>query len=248
MTRFPYRKPIAYIRAWNETKGANERGGAVGKDVPVEVRCDDDVVGGGLAEELVHHAVDYLFVYGYRAELRLRERCARCFAEEPVGLGEDVGFMRYCYGGGGVYALDTAIAEFLPLQGDGAGHGCYTVGCALGDAFDCFGDLAGAIWSGEGAFFFYVEVFCVFADDDEVDGGFGGEGSFDGADVGVEVEFFAEGDDGGGVAWYLLCGGADGSEEGAVTFFLEGLDGFVREGDACLLEGFVAGGEVDEGE
>lgn len=248
MTRFPYRKSIAYIRARNEPKGSNERGSAVGEYVPVEVGGDDDVVGGGLAEELVDHAVDYLFVYGYRAELWLGERCAGCFAEEPVGLGEDVGFMGYCYGGRGVYALDTAIAQFLPLQSDRAGHGCNTVGCALGDAFDCFGDLARAIWSGEGAFFFYVEVFCVFADDDEVDWGFGIEGRFNGADVGVEVEFFAEGDDGGGVAGDFFCGGADGSEEGAVTFFLEGLDGFVREGDACLLEGFVAGGEGDEGE
>ena len=247
MTRFANRKSIAYIRTWNETEGSNEGGGAIGKDVPVEVRGDDDVVGGGLAEELVDHAVDYLFVDRYRAELRLGQSRARCFAEESVGLGEDVGFMRYCYDGLGVYALDSAIAQFLPLESDGGGHGGYAVGCALGDAFYCFSDFAGAIWGGEGALFFYVEVFCVFADDDEVDWVLGGEGGLDGADVGVEVELFTEGDDGGGVAWYLFGGGADGSEEGAVTFFLERFDGFVGEGYACLLEGFVAGGEVDEG-
>ena len=92
--------------------------------------------------------------------------------------------------------------------------------CALGNALYCFGDFAGAIWGREGALFFYVEVFCVFADDDEVDRAFGGEGGFDGADVGVEIELFAEGDDGGGVACYFFGGGADGSEEGAVTLFL----------------------------
>ena len=248
MTRFPNRESITYIRARDEPKGSNESGSAVGQDVAVEVWSDDDIVGGGLAEELVDHAVNYLFVYGYRAELGLGESGAGCFAEEPVGLGEDVGFVGYCYDGLGVYAFDSAIAQFLPLQSDGAGHGCYAVGCALRDSFDCFGDFAGAIWGSEGAFFFYVEVFCVFADDDEVDWRFGGEGSFDGADVGVEVEFFAEGDDGGGVACYLLCRGADCSEEGAVTFFLKRFDGSVGEGYACLLEGLEAGGEVDEGE
>ena len=86
MTRFPNRKSIAYIRARDETEGSNEGGSAVGQDVAVEVWSDDDIVGGGLAEELVDHTVDYLFVYGYRAELGLRESSAGCFAEEPVGL------------------------------------------------------------------------------------------------------------------------------------------------------------------
>ena len=115
MTRFPNRKSIAYIRARNETQGAHEGGGAVGKDVAVEVWGDDDVVGGGLAEEFVNHAVDYLFIYCYRAELGLGESCARCFAEETVGLGEDVGFVGYCYRGLGVDTLDAAIANLLPL-------------------------------------------------------------------------------------------------------------------------------------
>lgn len=248
MTRLPDYNSIAYIRARNEAEGSNQGGGAVGKDVAVEVWGDDDVVGRGFAEELVDHAVHYLFIYRYRAELGLGQSCARCFAEESVGLGEDIGLVGYCYRGLGVYALDLAIAKFLPLESDGAGHGGYAVACALGDAFYCFGDSSGAIWGREGALFLYVEVFCVFADDDEVDWSFGGEGSFDGADVGVEVELFAEGDDGGGVACYFFGGGADGSEEGTVTFCLERLDGFVGKGYACFLEGFVAGGEIDEGE
>lgn len=248
MTRLPNREFIAYIRARYETEGANEGGGAIGKDVPVEIWGDDDIVGGGLAEELVDHAIDYLFIDRYRAELRLGQSGARCFAEETVGLGEDVGFVGYCYCRLGVYALDPAVAKFLPLESNGAGHGGYTVAGALGDAFDRFGDFAGAIWGREGALFFYVEIFCVFADDDEVDWGFGGEGGLDGADVGVEVELFAEGDDGGGVACYFFGGGADGSEEGAVTFFLECFDGFIGESYARLLECFVAGGEIDKGE
>ena len=169
MTRFPNRKSIAYIRARDETEGTNEGGGAVGKDVAVEVWGDDHVVGGGLAEEFVDHAVDYLFIYRYRAELGLGESCARCFTEESVGLGEDIGFVGYCYRGLGVYALDSAAANLLPLQSDGAGHGGYAVACALGDAFYCFSDFSGAIWGRVGALFFYVEVFCVFPDDDEVD-------------------------------------------------------------------------------
>ena len=115
MTRFPNRKSIAYIRARNETEGASEGGGAVGKDIAVEVWGDDDVVGGGLAKEFVDHAVDYLFIYRYRAELGLGESCARCFAEESVGLGEDIGLVGYCYCGLGVDALDYGIANLLPL-------------------------------------------------------------------------------------------------------------------------------------
>ena len=55
---------------------------------------------------------------------------------------------------------------------------------------------------------FYVEVFGVFADDDEVNGGGGGADSFYGADVGVEVEAFAELDDRGRVAGGRFCWGA----------------------------------------
>ena len=115
MTRLPNRKSIAYIRARNKTEGPHKGSGAIGKDVAVEVWGDNDVVGGGLAEEFVDHAVDYLFIYRYGVELGLGESCARGFAEESVGLGEYIGLVGYCYRGLGVYALDSAIAKLLPL-------------------------------------------------------------------------------------------------------------------------------------
>ena len=68
-----------------------------------------------MAEEFVDHAVDYLFIYCYSTELGLGESCARGLAEESIGLGEDIGFVGYCYRGLGVYALDSAIANLLPL-------------------------------------------------------------------------------------------------------------------------------------
>lgn len=95
----------------------------------------------------------------------------------------------------------------LSTDRDVAGHGCYAGGCALGDALDGFCDFA--VWRGVGLLFFDVEVFGVLADDDEVDWvreGRGGCDGFDGADVGVEVEAFAEGDDGAAIAFGGCCG------------------------------------------
>lgn len=70
----------------------------------------------------------------------------------------------------------------------------------LGDAFYSFSDFS-AVGGVVRALFFDVEIFCVFADDDEVDGGGGCGDGFYGSDVGVEGEALAEGDDGGGVAF-----------------------------------------------
>jgi hypothetical protein len=118
------------------------------------------------------------------------------------------------------------------------------VGGALGDALDGLGDLA--VGGVKGALVLDVKVLCVLADDDHVDGLDGGGDGLYGADVGVEVELLAEGDDGGGVALDGGGGGGDGAEEGAVAAVAEGLDGLVGEGGAGALKGLEAGLEGDE--
>lgn len=158
--------------------------------------------------------------------------------------------MRYCYLWSVVYAFYfSRSADLLAAESDFAGHGCDAAGGFFGNAFDCFGDLAAIAGGGvESAFLFHVQVFCVFPHDDEIDGFFRGRDGFDRADVGVEVELLAEGDDGGGVAGHAFGGGGYGAEEGGVTFGAEGLDGAGGEGGAGFLEGGVAGWEVREGE
>lgn len=117
------------------------------------------------------------------------------------------------------------VADRLPAQGDLPGHGGDAVRGAFGDAFDRLRYLAGAIGGVEGSFFLDVEVLGVLAHDDEVDGGGGGGDGLHGADVGVEVEFLAQGDNGGGVSGDLFSGGGDGPEEGAGAFGAQGVDG-----------------------
>lgn len=128
------------------------------------------------------------------------------------------------------------------LQRDGSD----ALGGGFGDAFDCFGDLC-AVGEHAGDFLLHVEVLGVLADDYEVDV-FSGDDAADGADVCVEVEGFAEGDDGGGVAGDFCGGGGDGAEECTVAFGAEGVDGGLGEGGAGALEGGPAGVEGGEGE
>lgn len=90
MTGFPDHEPIAYVGRGDEAEGTDEGGGAVGEDVAVEVGGDDDVVGLGLAEEFVDHAVDDLLFHFHTCVFGVREGGAGGFAEEAVGLGEDV--------------------------------------------------------------------------------------------------------------------------------------------------------------
>lgn len=103
------------------------------------------------------------------------------------------------------------VADLLAAQGDFTGDGGDARRGALGDTFDSLGNLAvGGVLAG---FLLDVEVLGVLADDDQVDGvasAFAG-GGLDGADVGVEVELLAEGDDGRGVSGDLGAGGAAGS-------------------------------------
>jgi hypothetical protein len=95
----------------------------------------------------------------------------------------------------------------------------------LADALDGFGNLA-AVGRGICLFFLDVQVLCVFTDDDEVDGPCGAADALYRSDIGVELQAFAERDDGRGVT---LCGDGGrgyGAEERAVARGFEGFDGF----------------------
>lgn len=153
--------------------------------------------------------------------------------------------MRDCDERGGVNGRGTSLADALARERDLSGDDGDAVGGLLRDALDCLGD-EGAVWGVVGALLLDVEVLCVLADDDHVDWVCGGHDGLDGADVCVEVEALAEGDDGGGVALDGGGGGLDSAEEGAVALVLEDLDGLVGEGGAGLLEGLEAGFEVDK--
>jgi hypothetical protein len=250
MARLPNHEPIAHVRAGDEPQRPDQRGGAVGEDVPVEVGRDDDVVGGWGAEELVDHAVDDLLFDADAVEGG--EGGAGGFAEEAVGLGEDVAFVGDGHSGGRVDALRRGGGgpQLLSSDGDFACHVCDPAACARAYSLDGFGYGALPVGRGEGALFFDVQIFCVFSYDDEVDFPaamrFHTADAFHGPHVGVEIELFAEGDDGRGVAFDFGGGGGDGAEEGGVAVGAEVVDGGWGECGAGLAEVGVAAGEGGE--
>lgn len=236
---------LADVGAGDEAEGADEGGGAVGENVAVEVGGDDDVVGLGLAEELVDHAVDDLLLDGDGVgEARGGEGGARRGAEEAVGLGQDVGLVGDGDEGALVDGGGAGGADLLAAQGNVAGHGGDAVRGALGDALDGLGDLA--VGGVAGRLLLDVEVLGVLADNDHVDGLGGREDRLDGADVGVEVELLAQGDNGRRVALDGRRGGGDGAEEGTVALVAQNLDRLVGEGGAGALKRLEAGVEVGE--
>lgn len=62
MTRLAHGETVSHVRRGDQTQGANERGGAIGENVSVQVGRDNDIVGFRVAEELVHHRVDNLLL------------------------------------------------------------------------------------------------------------------------------------------------------------------------------------------
>jgi hypothetical protein len=180
-----------------------------------------------LAEELVDHAVDDLVLdaAGAGGIGGLGEGGLAGAEKEAVGLAEHVGFVgdgdegfflreRWGGKGGGAGAGGWLLAHLLSAEGDVAGHGGDAAAGVGADAFDSFGDLAVAAGVRVGLFFLDVEVFGVFAYDDEVDGGLGrgleggGEHALAGSDVGVQGEAFAQRHDGRGVAGHFGGWGA----------------------------------------
>ena len=143
-----------------------------------------------MAEELVDHGVDDLLFNTKMGVFGIGKGCAGGFAEEAIGLGEDVGFVGNGYQRFRVHALHTRLPGLLSAKRDLPSHGRDTMACAFGDAFDRFCDFARAVGGVEAALFFYVEVFCIFADDNEVNWCLSRGCSLDGSDIGVEIEHF----------------------------------------------------------
>lgn len=235
---------LADVGAGDETETANKSGGAVGKDIAVQVRGNNDVVGLRLAEELVDHGVDNLLLDGDGRVLWVGQGVLGGGAEEAVGLGEDVGLVGDCDEGLAVDAGGAALADLLAAQRNVAGHGGDAEGRLFGDALDGLGDLA--IGGVARRLLLDVEVLGVLAHNDHVDGLGGGHDGLDGADVCVEVEALAQGDNGRRVALDGVGGRADGAEEGALALVAQDVDGGVGQRGARLLKGLEAGLEVDK--
>ena len=105
------------------------------------------------------------------------------------------------------------LTNLLSSKSDFAGHGGDAGRGAFRDTLDSLGDLA--VGAFDCLLLLHVQIFGVFADDDEIDGGTGcaaAGGGLDGANIGVEVETLAESDDGGGVASDFGAWGAVNSQ------------------------------------
>ena len=136
---------LANVGGGDETERADESSGAVGEDVAVKVGGDDDVVGLGLAEELVNHGVDNLLLDGDRGEAAGGEGLAGGDAEEAIGLGQDVGLVGDGHEGALVDGRGTALADLLAAESDLTGDGGNARRGALRGALDGLGDLASGV-------------------------------------------------------------------------------------------------------
>lgn len=203
VARLAHGEAVTNVGRRDETQRTDESGGAVGQDVTVKVRSDDNIVCGRLTEELVDHGVDNLLLDLDAAvsETCLLESCAGSGAEQAVGLREHVALVcdgDYCVLG----CAASAVPDAQSPCGDLTGHVGNAVAGVLGNALDGLGDLAiGAI---VGLLLLDVEVLGVLADNDKVDGvgeGGGRDDRLDGSDVCVEVQALAEADDGAAVAF-----------------------------------------------
>lgn len=235
---------LADVGAGDETKTADESSGTIRQDITVQVGGDNDVVILGLAEELVNHGVDNLLLDGNRSKLGVGEGLLGDFAEEAVSLGEDIGLVGDGDEGLAVDAGDARVANLLAADGNLASHGGDAEGGLFGDALDGLGDAA--VGGVVRLLLLDVEVFGVLADNDHVNGLGVGEDRLDGANVGVEVEALAQGDNGRRVALYGVRGGADGAKERALALVAQRVDGRVGQGGARLLKRLETGLEVDK--
>lgn len=194
---------ITNVGRWDETERADKSGGTVRQNVTIEVGCDDHVVCGRLAEELVDHGVNNLLLNldASVLEARLLEGSTCSRAEKTVGLRQDVALV--CNGHDGILGCAVASAgpDALSPRCDLTSHAGNAVAGILGDALDGLGDLA--IGSIVGLLLLDVQILGVLADNDKVDGvgecG-GGNDRLDGTDVGVKVEALTEADNGAAVA------------------------------------------------
>jgi hypothetical protein len=121
-----------------------------------------------LAKEFVDHRVDYLLFNCDVTVFREFKCSTSSFTEEPIGLGEDIGFVGYSYERTSVDASGATIPDLLTTDSNVAGHSCDPCGGALGDAFYSLGNTTARSRVGVGTFFFNIEILGVLADNDEV--------------------------------------------------------------------------------
>jgi len=197
-----------------------------------------------LAEKLVHHGVDNLVLHLDRGVFGVCKGPVRGFAEEPVGLGQNIGLVGDRDERRLVDARHARITNLLAANGDITSHGCDAEGRFVGNTLDGLGDLAvGALVR---LLLLDVEVFGILADNDQVNGFGGRHDGLDGANICIQVEALAEGDNGRRVALDSMGRGADGAEEGTMTFVPQHVDGGIRERTPSLLEGLETRLEIDE--
>lgn len=244
MARLTNGEALTNVGAGNETKTADKSGSTIGEDITVQVGGNNDVVGFGLAEQLVDHGVDNLLLDGDGGVLGVRQGVLGGSAEEAVGLRQDVGLVGDCDERLAVDAGATVLADLLAAQRNVTRHGSNAKRGLFGDALDGLGDLA--LGGVAGGLLLDVEILGVLADNDHVDGLGGGQDGLDGTDVGIQVEALSEGDNGRGVALDGVGGRADGAEERALALVAQDIDGGIGEGGAGLFKGLEAGLEVDE--
>lgn len=248
--RLTDRESLADIGTGDQAQGTQQAGALVGQDIAVQVGCDHDVVVLGLLDQLEGHRVHDLLLHPDVGG-DLGQGLARSSAEQAVRLREDVGLVDDGHHGALVDTARAGVAHLLPPLGDLAGHGGDAVARTAGDTLDRLGGGSAAGSVGSGVLLLDVQVLGVLTHDNHVDQLLAEQArgdALDGADVGVEVELLAKGDDGRGVALNGLGGRLYGAEQRTVAFCLEGVDGLLREGSTGLFEGLETGFEVDKGE
>lgn len=209
MARLANDKVLTNVGGGDQTKGSNERRSAVRQDVSVKVRRNDDIVITRLTKQLINHRIHNLLLNLQHLILLIPQHPPRHLPKQPIRLTQHITLMRNRHHPPPVNRRQPRVPHALPAERNVARHGRNVGRRVFRNALDGFGD-AGAVGRGVGFLLLDVEVFGVLADDDEVYGAGSGACGFHGADVGVEVEAFAEGDDGGGVAFYFCGGGTMG--------------------------------------
>ncbi len=196
----------ADVAAGNYAESADEACGEIAHDIAVEIGEEENVELAGVDDDLHAGVIDDEFLV-FGGGIFIGDG-AYGFEEEAVGELHDVGFVN------GGDALAVIALRVLKGELGNAGGGFF------GDDFEAFDDAGNDFVFEAG-----VEVFGIFADDDDIDAieaGFDAGKIFDGAKIGVEVEGFAQGD--------VDAGSAPGDSGGHGAFesdfiFADGFDG-----------------------
>lgn len=177
MDGFEHSAGVTDIGGTSEADGAGDFGGDVGHDVAVEIGDDDDVEEVRPGGDTGHSDVDDVMV-GFDARI-FGGHFIKDLVKESVGQLHDVVF-----GHAGDFFASVGFGVFECVANDSPGAG-------FGNEFEALDDVLGLAVFDSG-----VEVFFVFADDDDIHSiGSAGECGVvgdAGADVGEEPEGFAD--------------------------------------------------------